>query len=85
MMMVRSGTDNVWGGVTFVPNLLLLFFTQSISGRIRRRNPSCATWMGVTTQPHNRATLKVGYGILVVLVLVVGLVAYIYLSGLDIS
>ena len=33
-------------------------------------------------QPHNRAPLKVSNGVVVVFVLVVGLVAYIYLSGL---
>ena len=41
MMMVGSGTTTVWCGVTFVPNLLLLFFTQSICARIRRRSLSC--------------------------------------------
>ena len=28
MMMVGSGTTTVWYGVTFVPNLLLLFYTE---------------------------------------------------------
>ena len=28
MMMVGSGTTTVWCGVTFVPNLLLLIFTD---------------------------------------------------------
>ena len=41
--------------------------------------------MGVSLQPHNRAPLNVSNGVVVVLVVVVGLVAYIYLSGLDIS
>ena len=81
-MVVGSGTTTVWCGVTFVPNLLLLLFLQSIGARIRRRSRSCAMWMGVAMRSHNRAPLKVSYGVVVVLVMVVGLVAYIYLCGL---
>ena len=41
MMMVVSGTTTVWCGVTFVPNLLLLLFTDHMRTHTKEKPFAC--------------------------------------------
>ena len=60
MVVVGSGTTTVWCGVTFVPNLLLLFFKQSIcEHNTLHKSLLCVMWKGVTTRLGTQATLQV--------------------------